>query len=70
MDNRQKVISRTLDALSIVNAFMPLVEKAMAGKEITDDELKLASARCGTAIQKLDKIISDMEDSENATSSH
>lgn len=60
--NTLAAISLINDALQTINAFQPIISRAMQeGREVTDDELKLASARCGTAIQKLDKIIADME---------
>jgi uncharacterized protein YbjQ (UPF0145 family) len=46
------------DALATINAFQPVLTRAMQeGREVTDEELKLASARSGIAIQRLDDLI-------------
>jgi hypothetical protein len=58
MGNTLATIMLINDALATINAFQPVLTRAMQeGREVTDEELKLASARSGIAIQRLDDLI-------------
>lgn len=58
MNNTIATLMLINDAIATINAFQPVLTRALQeGREVTDDELKLASARSGAAIQKLDDLI-------------
>jgi hypothetical protein len=60
MSNALAAIMLINDALTTINALQPIITLAQQqGRDVTDEELKDAAAKCGLSIQKLDDLIAE-----------